>query len=99
MPPKTLHLHPPTTSPAAPPWPKPFRLVRVEKAATPEGGNGETWYRYVLENGRSAIMGQRCGNRKDVIAYAVHYLEQLNTRTANGGAAWAPRARKPRRRS
>ena len=76
----------------APSWPKPFRLVRVEKASTPDGGNGETWYRYVLENGRSAITGQRCGNRKDVIEYAEHYVEQLNTRTANGGAATAPAA-------
>ncbi len=98
MPQKTLQTQPSNSS-SAPPWPKPFRLVRIEKAATPDGSNGETWYRYVLENGRSAITGQRCGNRKEVTAYAVHYVEQLNTRTANGGAAWAPRARKPRHRS
>ncbi len=98
MPQKPVPMHPPHSS-AAPSWPKPFRLVCVEKAATPEGGDGETWYRYVLENGRSAITGQRCGNRKEVTAYAVHYVEQLNTRAANGGAAWAPRARKPRSRS
>ncbi len=95
---KPAHVHPAPPL-AAPSWPKPFRLVRIEKAATPEGADGETWYRYVLENGHSEITGQRCGNRKEVTAYAVHYVEQLNTRAANGGAAWAPRVRKPRRRS
>lgn len=91
-------MHPSRPS-SAPSWPKPFRLVRVEKAATPEGGDGQTWYRYVLENGHSAITGQRCGDRKEVAAYAARYAEQLNVRAANGGAAWAPRGRNPRRRS
>lgn len=98
MPQKSLCTHP-SHPPSAPAWPKPFHLVRVERAATPEGGNGEIWYSYVLENGHSVITGQRCGNRKEVTAYAVHYVDQLNTRAANGGAAWAPRATKPRRRS
>lgn len=74
--------------------PNPFRVVRVEKTPIPEGGGGETWYRYVLDNGSSTIVGKRCGSLKAVTAYAAQYAEQLNARGVNGHSAWSPRARK-----
>ncbi len=74
--------------------PNPFRLVRVEKTQMPEGIGAETWYRYVLDNGCSTIVGKRCGSLKAVTAYATLYAEQLNARRANGHSAWSPRAKK-----
>lgn len=73
----------------------PFKLARIEKTHVPEGGADRTWYRYVLDNGRSTITGQRCGTLKEVTAYAVLYAERLNARAVNGQSAWSPRAKKP----
>ena len=78
-----------------PSMPRPFKVARVEKTDAPDGGQGQDWYRYVLESGRSTITGQRCGSRKDVIAYATQCAEQLNTRGVTGQSIWSPRGRKP----
>ena len=75
--------------------PRPFKVARVEKTDAPDGGQGQDWYRYVLESGRSTITGQRCGSRKDVLAYATQCAEQLNTRGLTGQSIWSPRGRKP----
>lgn len=57
-----------------------FKFVSIEKINKPEGGTGEHWYRYVIENGRSTITGCRCGTRQDVVQYAVDFTEHLNSR-------------------
>jgi len=72
----------------------PFCVARVEKIGAPEGAVGQNWYRYVLENGRSSIIGQRCGSLKDVTAYANQYAVQLNTRNGGGSSAWTSRNKK-----
>ncbi|MBI3897667.1 MAG: hypothetical protein HY308_05140 [Gammaproteobacteria bacterium] len=70
----------------------PFRLARVEKTDNPDGGRGgQHWYRYVLDNGRSTITGQRRGSLKDVTAHANRYAEQLNTRTFGSHSVWTAR--------
>ena len=69
----------------------PFKLARVEKADMPDGGKGQHWYRYVLDNGRSTITGQRKGSLKDVTAHANRYAEQLNTRTFGSHSVWTSR--------
>jgi len=74
---------------------RPFKVVRVEKTDAPEGGHGREWYRYVLDSGRSTITGQRCGSRKDVLAYAAQCADQLNARGLTGQSIWSPRGRKP----
>jgi hypothetical protein len=74
--------------------PRPYKVVRVEKTLMPEGGGGQNWYRYVLDNGRSTITGQRNGSLKDVTAYANQYAEQLNARGIGGHSVWSPRAKK-----
>ena len=71
-----------------------FKLARVEKIDSPDGGH-DHWYRYVLDNGRSAITGQRCGSLKDVTAYAQRCAEQINARGAGKQSLWAGRGRKP----
>jgi hypothetical protein len=78
-----------TTKPAQ------YKVALVEKTTAPEGTDGSTWHRYVLDNGTSTIVGQRQGTLQDVTSYAREYSEQLNERGALGRSAWNPRGRKP----
>jgi hypothetical protein len=73
----------------------PFRVARVEKAAAPDGSGDTGWYRYVLDNGRSIITGQRRGSQKEVAAYAARCAEQINARGFGKQSLWSPRGRKP----
>lgn len=72
----------------------PFKLARVEKTDAPDGADGDNWYRYVLDNGRSTITGQRRGSLKDVTAHAHRYAEQVNARGLGAQSIWAPRGKK-----
>ncbi len=75
--------------------PRPFKVACVEKIDAPDGSEGQDWYRYVLESGRSTVTGQRRGSRKDVLAYATQCTEQMNARGLTGQSIWSPRGRKP----
>jgi len=78
------------------PWePSPFKLMSVEKTDVPQGGADQTWYRYVLDNGRSQIRGSHCGSLKSVTEYATQYAAELTPARSPGHSAWAPRTRKP----
>lgn len=83
------------TADTYPATPRLFKVACVEKTGTPEGGEGQNWYRYVLESGCSTVTGQRRGSRRDVLEYAMQYTERLNARrrTAQSNAGW--RGRKP----
>ena len=74
---------------------RPFKVARVEKTAAPDGNGVLTWYRYVLDNGKSVITGQRSGSLKDVTAHAAHCAEQINARGFGKQSLWSPRGRKP----
>ena len=74
----------------------PYKLARVEKVDIPDGGRGQHWYRYVLDNGRSTITGQRRGSLKDVTAHAHRYAEQLNTRAFGSHSVWSARRTDPK---
>src|SRR3989344_4871765 len=71
-----------------------FKLARVERTGAPDGADGDNWYRYVLDNGRSTITGQRRGSLKDVTAHAHRYAEQVNARGLGAQSIWAPRGKK-----
>lgn len=73
----------------------PFRVAQVIKTGSPDGGEEGGWYRYVLDNGRSTITGQRQGSLKEVTAHAAHCAEQINARGSGRQSHWAPRGRKP----
>lgn len=75
----------------------PYKLARVEKVDVPDSsGRGQHWYRYVLDNGRSTITGQRKGSLKDVTAHAHRYAEQLNTRAFGSHSVWSARRTDPK---
>lgn len=78
----------------APHQASPFAVARVERTGAPDGAVGQNWYRYVLDNGRSHIVGQRCGSLKDVTAYAHQYAEQLNSRNGGASSTWTSRTKK-----
>jgi len=80
---------------ACPATPRPFKVASVEKTDAPDGGQGQDWYRYILDSGRSTVTGLRRGSRKDVHAYATQCTEQLNARGLTGQSIWSPRGRKP----
>lgn len=73
----------------------PFKVARIEKTAAPDGSGSQTWYRYVLDNGRSIITGQRSGTLKEVQAHAARCAEQINARGFGSQSLWSPRGRKP----
>lgn len=72
----------------------PYRVARIERIDVPDGGEGKNWYRYILDNGRSTITGQRRGSKEDVVAHAERYAQQLNTRGFSGQSVWTPRSKK-----
>ncbi len=84
-----------TTEDSRPAKLRPFKVASVEKTTAPDGSEGQDWYRYVLDSGRSTISGHRRGSRKDVHAYATQCAEQLNARGLTGQSIWSPRGRKP----
>lgn len=72
-----------------------FKVSCVEKADPGDDDDGsEAWYRYILENGRSTIVGQRRGTLKDVTDYATNYTEQLNERSSMSRSTWSTRGKK-----
>ncbi len=74
--------------------PREYRVTRIEKIDSPNGGSEDDWYQYVIEAGRSTITGCRRGSRAQVAEHAQRYAEEANTRSLEGGAGhWAPRRR------
>jgi hypothetical protein len=74
--------------------PASFSMATIEKVEAPAGGDGGPWYRYVIENGKSAITGYRQGSREQVIRFAKDLTESINARVARGYTAWQPRQKK-----
>lgn len=72
-----------------------FVVKGAEKIDPPHGCEGKSWYRYVIESGRSTIVGCRSGTLQQVTEHAKEYAAELNFRAANGGhSAWSPRNKK-----
>ncbi len=61
-----------------------YEVASVEKAVIPDGGQGDNWYRYVLESGRGRITGFHRGTLEEVTAYAISCAADFNLRSATG---------------
>ena len=74
----------------------PYSVVNVEKIDTPEGLQGDNWYRYVIDFGRSTIEGKKAGTLKLVREHAEAVVEDLNSRSFASGnsSTYASRNRK-----
>jgi hypothetical protein len=73
-----------------------YAVTTVEKAISPEGGQGRDWFRYVLSSGRSQINGLHCGTLDEVMEYATSCAELVNSRSVSGKSArtYAPSKKK-----
>ena len=71
----------------------PYRVVAVERATSPSGGNLGEWCRYVVANNRSRIAGRRSGSPSQVRQHAEGFASSLNAR-GDGRSLWAPRTRR-----
>ncbi|MDH5765737.1 MAG: hypothetical protein OEZ38_06955 [Gammaproteobacteria bacterium] len=68
-----------------------YRLTIIEETSPPEGMDDGDWYRYVVEDGKSAINCIREGSLKDVTEHAEAFVENLNSRTKQGFSGYAHR--------
>jgi len=77
--------------PKLPSFIKLYEVASVTKTQAPAGADG-SWYKYVLEGGRSPITGMRRGNLKEVTEHAKRCAMELNERNSGKSpSAWAPR--------
>ncbi len=49
-----------------------YQVASVDKVSPPAGGQGGDWYRYVLVNEGSRIIGLRPGTSEEVMEYAMN---------------------------
>jgi len=71
--------------------PHPYRVVAVEPGNAPNLAQEGQWYRYVIANQHTRVVGRRCGTREQVRRHAEIVAENLNDRARTNRSAWAPR--------
>ena len=72
-----------------------YQVALVEKTESPDGANGSSWYRYVIEGGYGPLTGCRAGTQRQITDYAKQLAEELNVRSGLGTPSpWAPRQKK-----
>lgn len=71
-----------------------YHVVTVEKSVPPQGIETGNWYRYVIGQGNSKIVGFKSGTLQAVTDHAHSMVDDLNTRTNKGGSFYAPRHQK-----
>lgn len=71
-----------------------YHVVIVEKCVPPQGIDTGNWHRYVIGEGKSRIVGFKCGTLHAVTDHAHAMVNDLNTRATRGGSFYAPRYRK-----
>lgn len=59
-----------------------YSLVSIEKSPPPQGQTGNNWYRYVITNGASNIVGYRSGTLGEARAVARECVMHLNSSLA-----------------
>ena len=63
----------------------PYSVINVEKIETPDGMEGDNWYRYVIDYGKSTIEGKKAGTLKLVKQHAQDVVADLNSRSFASG--------------
>ncbi|MDH5395724.1 MAG: hypothetical protein OEW97_05580 [Gammaproteobacteria bacterium] len=58
-----------------------FKVMSIEKTATPEGMIGDNWHQYVIGQGAAKIEGMKSGSLTDVTLHAKNVAEDLNNRS------------------
>ena len=61
-----------------------YEVIEIEKTATPEGMQGDNWYRYVIKKGNSVMECKKSGTLRAVKEHAEHAAELINSRHVRG---------------
>lgn len=59
-----------------------YQVTEVEKTTAPEGMPGDSWYRYVIQKGKSVMECKKSGSLKVVREHAEGVAELINSRNA-----------------
>jgi hypothetical protein len=75
-----------------------FELGHVERTQAPDGGAGQSWFRYTITQGPNTITGYRQGSQKAVSKAVKDIVIELNERR-NGkkGRVHLTPSRKPKK--
>ena len=77
-----------------------YRVVSVMKEGCEVSCADDTWYKYVVGNGKSIITGHRKGTREQVEEHAEWFVAELNARRGRGyKAVLSPRRGRPTQKS
>jgi hypothetical protein len=75
-----------------------FQLGDIERAQAPDGGAGQSWFRYTITQGPNTITGYRQGSQRTVSKAVKDIVVELNERR-NGkkGRVHLTPSRKPKK--
>jgi hypothetical protein len=57
-----------------------FQLDNIERAQAPDGGAGQSWFRYTITQGPNTITGYRQGSQRAVSKAVKEIVVELNER-------------------
>jgi hypothetical protein len=63
-----------------------YRVTKIEKTSAPEGMLGDSWYRYVIEKGKSVMECKKSGSLKAVTEHAEGVADMINSRNGKSSA-------------
>ena len=66
------------------------QVISVEKTTAPDGMEGDNWYRYVIQKGKSIMECKKSGSLKAVKEHAESVAELINSRNGRGGQKKPP---------
>lgn len=73
-------------------YPPAYIVKQLEKTTPPDQGQGDDWYRYVIEGARSRIVGYTHGSFQQVTENVQSYAAKMNERTEGRSVyPWTPR--------
>ena len=55
-----------------------YKIIAIEKAASPEGAGDGNWYNYIIANEHNTIVGYRNGSLHEVKLVAKDCVKHLN---------------------
>lgn len=61
---------------------RPFEIVALEQADSPDGSGADDWYRYELTQGTTTITGYKQGEKEEVKEEVTSLVARLNERRA-----------------
>lgn len=72
-----------------------YRLISIDRTATPRGGTGDDWLVYRIAQGKNVVTGYRRGSRGDVSAEVERIVDALNVRLLVKGRPYRSARRPP----